>query len=149
MPAYEANPAKMDPLEFARLVKRTPTAELRRMMHSAQRGPVLDELTSRMPEVFRSDRAGSIGAVVHWVIGDRADGGTDVYEFVIANGTCRLSPRPERPPRLTLTIGAVDFVNLVTGNAHAVALVMRGKMKTKGDIALTAKFPTLFDVPKP
>ena len=149
MTVNDANPATMDPLEFARLVKRTPAGELRRMMHSDQRGAVLDELTTRMPGVFRADRAGSIDAVVHWVIGDRPDGGADTYELVIANGACRLSARPDRSPALTLTIGAVDFVKLVTGNAHAVALVMRGKMKTNGDVKLTAKFPTLFDVPKP
>jgi putative sterol carrier protein len=149
MSVHETNPAMMDPLEFARLVKASSTAELRQMMQGDQRSAVLDELFSRMPQVFRADRAGSTNAVVHWVIGDRQDGGVDTYELVIADGTCQLSPRPERPPRLTLTIGAVDFLNLVTGNAHPVALVMKGKMKTKGDLGLTAKFPTLFDVPRP
>lgn len=145
----DTNPAMMDPLEFARLVKRTPAHELRAMMHSDRRAAVLDELFTRMPGVFRADRAGSINAVIHWVIGDRPDGGVDTYELVIADGRCELSPAPQREPKLTLALGAVDFLNLVTGNAHAVALVMRGKLKTKGDLALTAKFPNLFDIPKP
>lgn len=149
MSANDANPARTDPREFARRVKRTPAAELRRLMHSDQRQPVLDELFSRMPGVFRADRAGSIRAVIHWIIGDRPDGGWDIYEMVIADGTCALSTRPEQEPKLTLTLGAVDFLKLVTGNAHAVALVMQGKLKTRGDLALTAKFPGLFDVPKP
>jgi putative sterol carrier protein len=87
--------------------------------------------------------------VIHWRIGDRLDGGVDVYELVISDGACRLSPRPEGEPNLTLSLGAVDFLNVVTGNAHPVLLVMRGKLKTKGDLGLTAKFPNLFDVPKP
>lgn len=29
-----------------------------------------------------------------------------------------------------------------------VSEVMRGKIKVKGDIALAAKFPSLFDIPK-
>ncbi|MEV4118615.1 SCP2 sterol-binding domain-containing protein [Micromonospora sp. NPDC049645] len=149
MTINDTNPATMDPLEFARLVKKTPTAELRRMMHSERRGPVLDELVTRMPGVFRADRARNLNAVIHWVIGDRPDGGVDTYELVIANGTCVLSPAPQAEPKLTLALGAVDFLNLITGNAHPVALVMRGKLKTRGDRALTAKFPTLFDVPKP
>ncbi|HZN70160.1 MAG TPA: SCP2 sterol-binding domain-containing protein [Micromonosporaceae bacterium] len=149
MTAREANPAMMDPLEFARLVKATSSTELRQMMQGDQRGAVLDELFRRMPDVFRADRAGSTDAVVHWVIGDRPDGGTDKYELVIANGTCEVSAQPERSPKLTLTIGVVDFLNLVTGNAHPVALVMKGKLKTKGDLGLTAKYPTFFDVPKP
>lgn len=149
MSANDANPATMDPREFARLVKRTPTKELRQMMHSERRMAVLDELFTRMPGVFRADRAGATNAVIHWVIGDRPDGGADIYELLIAGGRCELSPVPQWEPKLTLALGAVDFLNLVTGNAHPVALVMRGKLKTKGDLALTAKFPNLFDIPKP
>jgi putative sterol carrier protein len=148
MLASDVSPAAMDPREFALLVKKTPTAELRQLMHGERRTVVLDEVFERMPGVFRADRAGSLNAVIHWNIGDRPDGGTDVYELVIADGSCKLSPRPEHEPRLTLSISGVDFLNLVTGNAHPVALVMRGKLKTKGDLALTAKFPNLFDIPK-
>jgi len=101
-----------------------------------------------MPEVFRADRAGGLDAVIHWRVGDRPDGGVDAYEMVIRGGTCAVSPGGGREPNLTLSLGGVDFLNLVTGNAHAVALVMRGKLKTKGELALTAKFPTLFDPPK-
>jgi putative sterol carrier protein len=149
MTVEHADPATMDPLEFARLVKRTPAGELRRLLHGERREAVLTEMVSQMPGVFRTDRAGSLTAVVHWRIGDRPDGGTDVYQMVIADGTCRVSDGPDREPDLTLKLGAVDFLNLVTGNAHAVMLVMRGKLTTTGDLGLTAKFPSLFDTPKP
>jgi hypothetical protein len=149
MTIQEADPAMMEPREFARLVKRTPAAELRRLVHGERRDVVLGQLIHAMPGVFRADVAGATRAVVHWRIGDRPDGGHDVYQFVIADGVCTVSETPDREPRLTLTLGAVDFLNLVTGNAHAVMLVMRGKLKTSGDLALTAKFPQLFDNPKP
>ena len=149
MTVEQADPATMDRLEFARLVKRTPTGELRRLLHGERRKAVLTEMVSQMPSVFRTDRAGSLAAVVHWRIGDRPDGGTDVYELVIADGSCRVSARPDRRPDLTLSLGAVDFLNLVTGNAHAVMLVMRGKLTTTGDLGLTAKFPSLFETPRP
>ncbi|MGQ5260853.1 SCP2 sterol-binding domain-containing protein [Micromonospora sp. ZYX-F-536] len=142
------NPATMDPREFARMVKTTSTDDLRRMMHGDQRAAVLDELFARMPGVFRADRAGSTNAAIHWQIGDRPDGGVDIYELVIANGTCTLSDSPGSEPKLTLMLGAVDFLNLVTGNAHPVLMVMRGRLKTRGDAALTARFPKLFDIPK-
>jgi hypothetical protein len=149
MSVEEADPATMEPREFSRLVKRTPADELRRLMHGERRTPILQELFTRMPGVFRREQAGSIEAVIHWRIGDRPDGEVDVYELVISGGSCRLSPSPQGMPKLTLSLGAVDFLNLVTGNAHPVVLVMRGKLKTKGDLGLTAKFPNLFDVPKP
>lgn len=149
MTANDTNPALLEPREFARLVKRTPASELRQLMRGDRRTAVLDELFARMPGVFRADRAGSLDAVIHWRIGDRPDGGVDTYQLVIANGTCNLSPRPQAEPALTLSLGAVEFLQLITGNAHPVMLVMRGKLKTTGDLGVTAKFPTLFDIPRP
>jgi hypothetical protein len=149
MSIHEASPATMEPLEFARLVKMTPTQELRRLMTGKRRADILDELVRRMPDVFRGDVAGPVRAVVHWVVGDRPDGGADVYELVIEAGACSVSPRPTRQPQLTLTVGAVDFLRIVTGNSHPVMLVMTGRLKTRGDLALTAKFPNLFATPRP
>ncbi|MER7166865.1 SCP2 sterol-binding domain-containing protein [Micromonospora sp. NPDC000207] len=118
-------------------------------MSGGHRHAVLEELFVRMPHVFRADRAGSLQAVVHWRIGDRPDGGSDTYQLVIDGGRCVVSEQPDREPALVLTIGAVDFLAVVTGNAHPVVLAMRGKLRSKGDLGLTAKFPTLFDNPKP
>jgi hypothetical protein len=149
MLGYDANPAEMDPLTFARLVKGASAHELQQLMRGERRQAVLDELLRQMPGAFRADKAGSLDAVVHWNIADRLDGGSDVYELVISRGTCRLSPSPQHEPQLTLSIGAVDFLRVVTGNAHPVALVMKGRLRTKGELGLIAKFPTLFAVPRP
>ncbi len=140
------NPAS-DPRAFAQLVKKASADELRQLMHGDQRVPVLQEIFSHMPDVFRPDRAGSISAVIHWKVGDRPDGGTDTYELVIDNGSCELSPQPEREPRLVLMLGAVEFLKIVTGNANPLVLFMRGKMKARGDLGLATKIPNLFDPP--
>lgn len=148
MSMESTDPATLAPRDLAVYVKRTPAAELRELMTGERRAAVLEEVFRRMPDVFRADRAGGLDAVIHWVIGDLPGGGADRYQLVIADGVCRVSPQPDREPRLTLTIGAVDFLMVVTGNAHPVVLVMKGRLRTKGDVALTAKFPGLFDVPK-
>jgi putative sterol carrier protein len=145
----EADPASMDRLEFARLVKRSTAADLQRLLAGERRSVILDGIVFAMPEVFRADVAGRLRAVVHWVVGGRADGGSDVYELVIADGACTVSPRPESKPQLTLTVSAVDFLRMTTGNTHPVMLVMSGRLKTKGELGLTAKFPTLFATPQP
>jgi hypothetical protein len=148
MSVDQGNPATLGLAEFGRFVKRTADADLRDLMHGERRTDVLDEVFRRMPEVFRADRAGDLRAVIHWSIGDRPAGGADRYELIIADGTCAVSPAPTGEPRLTLTLGAVDFLRLVTGNAHAVLLVMKGRLRTAGELALTARFPSLFDPPK-
>ncbi|RIV40272.1 SCP2 sterol-binding domain-containing protein [Micromonospora radicis] len=139
----------MDPVEFARLVKGTPIDELRQVLRGERRGEILDHLIGGMPSAFRPEAAGRTRAVVHWRIGDRPDGGVDTYEMIIADGTCTLSPSADRQPQLTLNLAAADFVHLVTGNAHAVMLVMRGRLKTRGDLGLTARFPNFFAAPRP
>ncbi len=148
MSALDEAGSTMDPKEFAELVKKAPTDELKQIMQSERRTAVLDGVFARMPATFRPDRAGSLNTVIHWIIGDRPDGGADTYELVIANGTCELSPKPEHEPKLALTIGAVDFLKVVTGNGNAVMLFMTGKLKAKGDLGMAANIPNYFDIPK-
>ncbi len=139
----------LDPVEFARLVKRTPDNQLREVMRGGRRAEILDYLIGGMLSAFRPQVAGRTRAVVHWRIGDRPDGGVDTYQMVIADGVCTLSPSADGQPQLTLNLAAADFVHLVTGNAHAVMLVMRGRLKTRGDLGLTARFPNFFAAPRP
>jgi putative sterol carrier protein len=143
-----SNFGSVDPKQFAQLVKNAPADQLKAVMQSEQRGKVLDEIFGRMPGLFRADRAGSTNAVIHWNVGDRPDGGLDTYELVIANGACTLSPEPANEPKLSLTVGAVDFLKVVSGNGNPVMLFMTGKLKAKGDLGLAANIANLFDIPK-
>jgi putative sterol carrier protein len=122
-----SNFASDDPKQFAHLVKGASTEQLTALMKSDQREKVLSEIFGRMPMLFRADRAGTTNAVVHWTIGDRADGGGDTY---------------------ALSVGGADFLKVVTGNANPVMLFMTGKLKAKGDLGLAAKIGDLFDIPK-
>jgi len=143
-----SNFQSLDPKQFAQLVKSASADQLAEVMKSDQRKAVLDEIFRRMPTLFRADRAGSTNAVIHWNIGDRPDGGVDTYELVIADGTCTLSESPEREPKLSLTLGAVDFLKVVSGNGNPVMMFMTGKLKAKGDLGLAANIANLFDIPK-
>ena len=138
----------VDPKQFSQLVKGTSNEQLTALMKSDGREKVLGQIFGRMPTLFRADRAGATSAVVHWTIGDRADGGSDTYELVIANGKCELSSTPTHDPKLALTVGGVDFLKIVSGNANPVMLFMTGKLKAKGDLGLAAKIGELFDIPK-
>jgi putative sterol carrier protein len=140
--------SSVDPKQFAQLVKSTPDAQIKQIMSSEARGKILDEIFSRFPTLFRADRAGSTNAVIHWVITERPDGGSDTYEVVIENGACTVSPTPQRDPKLTLTMAPVDFLKVVTGSGNPVMMFMTGKLKAKGDLSLAANIANLFDIPK-
>ncbi|MEV7327410.1 SCP2 sterol-binding domain-containing protein [Micromonospora sp. NPDC093244] len=138
-----------DRLAFARQVKAASTGELLALMQSPRRASIVHDIVEDLPAVFRADRAGDLDAVVHWKVTGRPDGGTDTLELVITQGTLTASLEPTRPARLTLTLGPVDFLRMVTGNANAKILFLRGRMKARGDLGLTTRFPSLFDTPRP
>ncbi|HEX6969420.1 MAG TPA: SCP2 sterol-binding domain-containing protein [Micromonosporaceae bacterium] len=140
--------SSMDPKQFAQVVKSASDKQLAEIMQSDLRDKILGEVFRRMPSMFRPDRAGSTNAVIHWTITDRPDGGTDTYEIVIENGTCRLSEAPEQDPKLSLTLGPVEFLKVVSGSANPVMMFMTGKLKAKGDLALAANIANLFNIPK-
>lgn len=138
----------IEPAEFARLVKSTPDATLAEVMAGERRQEILAEIFRRVPSMFRADRAGSTSAVIHWVIGGRADGGSDTYQVVIEDGTCTTSATADREPRLTLSMGAVEFLKVISGAGNPMMMFMSGKVKAKGDLGLAANITNLFRVPK-
>lgn len=140
--------SNVDPKQFAALVKSTPDAQLKELMQGEGRDKILSEIFSRFPSLFRADRAGSTNAVIHWVVGDRPDGGADTHEVVIADGVCTVSESPEHDPKLSLNMGAVDFLKVVSGAGNPMMMFMTGKLKAKGDLSLAASIANLFDIPK-
>jgi putative sterol carrier protein len=138
----------VDPKQFAQLVKNAPDAQLADIMSSPQRKTILDTIFSRFPELFRADRAGSTNAIIHWNITGAPDGGVDSYELVIADGACTLSPSPDQDPKLSITVGPVDFLKVVSGAGNPMMMFMTGKLKAKGDLGLAANIANLFDIPK-
>jgi len=141
-------PEGVDAAAFASQVSQVSDDDLRALMASEMRRQVLDEIFRRMVEHFRPDRAGGVEAVIHWKILDRPDGGYDHYEFVIDRGSASLNETPSQEPTLEFRIGPVHFLRLVTGNAAGPLLFMKGQLKIKGDLALAARAPGFFEIPK-
>jgi putative sterol carrier protein len=140
--------ASLEPAEFAAKVKAASKDQLEALMASDERTKILDAVFNRFPGQFRADRAGSTNAVIHWNITGRPDGGVDTYEVVIADGACTLSPSPDAEPKLSVTTGGVDFLQLISGSANPMMMFMTGKLKAKGDLGLAANLANLFDLPK-
>jgi putative sterol carrier protein len=139
--------ADIAPAQFAALVKQTSDRELAQILSGPHRKTILDNIFTRMPEQFRPDRAGSTRAVIHWVIAGGADG-PDTYEVRVADGKCETSLAPTvEEPDLAITIGPVEFVKVVSGNANPMMMFMTGKIKAT-NLPLAANIQNLFAVPK-
>jgi putative sterol carrier protein len=139
--------ASIGPAEFRQLVKSTPDSQLAEAMAGEHRRAILDQIFHRFPEQFRPDRAGATSAVIHWTIGGGPDGGPDTYQVAIENGTCTTSVDPDQEARLTITVGAVEFLKVVSGAGNPTMMFMTGKLKAKGDLGLAANIGNLFDLP--
>ena len=140
--------ASVGPERFAELVKSMPRAQLTEIMGGPDRARVLDEIFGRFPHQFRADRATGTEAVIHWTIGGRPDGGSDMYEVTISGGACTVTATPAAEPTLAVTIGGAEFLQLLAGAAQPMVLFMTGKLKAKGDLILAANLENLFDLPK-
>jgi putative sterol carrier protein len=137
----------IDPTEAARLVRELPDEALRELLRGEARRAVLDEVFRRMPEYVDSARARGMNAVFGWKITGAADGGSDRYRVVIADGEVRAGREIDAQPQLTLVLDGVEFLKLVTGNSNPVMAFMTGKLKLKGDVAFAARLPGLFRIP--
>ena len=140
--------SSIGPKEFAQLVKSTPDSQIAAVMSGDARTKILDEVFGRMPQLFRAEKAGGTSAVIHWIISGAADGGSDTYETVIENGACTVTNKPERDPKLAMTMDALTFLKVVSGDGNPMMLFMTGKVKAKGDLALAANIAKLFDIPR-
>jgi putative sterol carrier protein len=141
------DPRAVDPAQFAQSVATTPDEQLAEGMRSDLRPQVLDEIFRRMEEHFDPSKAQGVDAVMHWKITDRPGGGEDVYEAVIKDGACTVTKEPSKSPRVTFTIGPVEFLKLVTANVDGPQLFMTGGLKIEGDLMFAAQAAGLFRMP--
>ena len=138
--------ASVSPEEFARIVKKLSTKEIKELAQGELRARVLSEVFGRMEKQFKAESAGSIEALIRWKITGESE---VVYETKIADGSCTVTEgRGEAEPRVTLLMGDAEFLKLVSGNASPVTMFMTRKLKIVGDVALASGLTRLFDIPK-
>ena len=142
--AESIDTSAIEPEEFARQIGQTPDDQLREAMQGPMRDQIIGEIFKRMEEHYRG---GNQAAVIHWKITGRPDGGEDVWEAVVSDGTCSTSSTPESEPRVTLKMDGVNFLKLVSGNASGPMMFMSGKLKIEGDLMFSAQIQSMFTIP--
>ena len=95
-----------------------------------------------MPKRLNSDAAEGVDVLVRINLTGNA-GGT--YYLEISEGEAKITESAIGQPQLTMTISAVDYVNLIRGKLKGQLAFMNGKLKMAGDMGLAMKIPTLFD----
>jgi putative sterol carrier protein len=137
-----------DAVELASMVAGASDEQLAEGMTSENRQTVLDEIFRRMAEHVEPAKIKDVSAVIHWRIGGPPDGVEDHYEVVIENERCEVSDEPGREPRVTLKVGSVDFLKLVSGAQPGPVMFMAGKLRIEGDLMFASQVATYFRIPK-
>jgi len=100
-----------------------------------------------MPDRLDRERASNIEAVVEWRIVDHQTREHDIWQLILRDGAAEVQPGPAEDPTVTMEIGAVDFMRLITGGAQGPKLFLFGRLKVRGNLVLAARMPTLFEIP--
>jgi putative sterol carrier protein len=136
----------IDPEEFAELVQGASDDQLRAGLE-ANRELLLAEIFRQMPTRLDRERASDIDAVVEWRIADPKTREHDVWQLILRDGSAEVRPGPAEDPTVTMEIGAIDFMRLITGGANGPRLFLFGRLKVRGNLVLAARMPGLFDIP--
>jgi putative sterol carrier protein len=105
----------------------------------------LDQVFAGMQRSFNPAKAGDQSATIGYEIG-LPDGSRD-YTMRIADGRCEVERGAAENPRVTIRVGIVDFLRLITGKANGVQLFMTGKLKVSGDLFFAQSYQAWFDRP--
>ena len=138
-----------DASQLAAMLSQVTDEQLAEAMASPEgRTMVLEEIFRRMADHVEPRQIDGIDAVVHFRITDAPDGGHDVYEVVIKEGTVAVSDAAETEnPKVAIVVAPVPFLKLVTGQQSGPVLFMTGKLKLEGDVMFASRLSSFFRIP--
>jgi putative sterol carrier protein len=132
---------------FGKAVAGAPPERLEQLMRSAARKPTLDGIFWQMPKQVNTEVAKQLTTSIRWRITGRPDDGTDVYQLEIDKGDVKTVKGSSGDPNLTVTMDAVEFLKLASGNLDPMQAYFKGRIELAGDIMVAAKLAQLFKLP--
>lgn len=123
-------------------------ADIRADLGGEYRREILEAVFAHFPAQFRADKAGDRSARIDFRITGGPGDSSDTYAVVVEGGTCRIEPGASESPDLSLMLGPVEFLKLITGSGNPAMMFMMGKIKARGDIGLAAALSNWFETPK-
>jgi hypothetical protein len=138
---------QIDVDDFSRMVRAAPATDLTGVL-AEHRGAILDEIFRQMPERVRPERIDGVEGLLRWRISGRPDGGDDVYEIAIRDGACSMHKgETDASPRTTMIVDPVSFVRLMAQATSPMKLVLRRRIRVKGDVAFAMRSESFFRKP--
>jgi putative sterol carrier protein len=132
---------------FGRVVRDAPPERLEQLMRSPARKAALEGIFWQMPKQVNPEVAKDLTTSIRWCITGRADEGTDIYQLEIDRGDVKTVKGEHGEPKLTVTMDAVEFLKLASGNLDPMQAYFKGQIELAGDIMVAAKLAQMFKLP--
>ena len=133
---------------FGRLIREVPPERLEQAMRSPARRALLDGIFWQMPRQMDTEAAKGVTTAIQWNITGRGDDGIDTYLLIIQDGRARTERgATSPPPKLTITMDAVEFLRLISGNSDPMSAYFKGRIQLAGDIMVAATMSQVFRMP--
>jgi alkyl sulfatase BDS1-like metallo-beta-lactamase superfamily hydrolase len=107
---------------------------------------VLDRVFAGMVGSFNATKAAGKQAKVQYKIS--APDGTHRFTMQVADGSCNVTRGLADRPDLTLHLGFLDFLRLITQKVNGMQLFTGGKLKISGNPFLAQDYQGWFDRPR-
>ncbi|MEV4239735.1 MULTISPECIES: SCP2 sterol-binding domain-containing protein [unclassified Nocardia] len=138
----EIDPEQVSPGEFKNLIANTSDEKLRAALADPNiRNTMLDTVFARMPDRLSVDEARGVDATVLWRVGQTPD----EWLVTIRDGACTVTKATAGvKPTVSLTLGDVLFLRLLSGQASGTKSMLSGKLRVKGDVLFARRVEKLF-----
>ncbi|HLH67391.1 MAG TPA: SCP2 sterol-binding domain-containing protein [Solirubrobacteraceae bacterium] len=132
-----------------RLLREASPERLEQIMRSPARWALLEGIFWQMPKRLDPRAAAGVQTTVLWTITGRSDGGADSWLLTVSDGTAHTQRVGASMPeaKLTVTMGGVELLKLVSGNLDPMSAYLKGQIKLSGDIMVAAKLAQIFRMP--
>lgn len=137
----------VDAESLARLARRTPEPVLRAALMRPTRALVIAQIFRQMPAQLK-DSASIQDATIRWDV-THPGAEPDTWYLVFAKGGCRTtrSIAAAAKPRTTLSVDAMDLLQLASGAANPMQMFQQGRIKISGDLFFAAQLQSMFRIP--
>ena len=102
------------------------------------------EIFNQMAVNLNVDAAKGMDSVIQFNLS--GDGGGN-YHVIIKDGACTVAEGSHASPKMTMTMAAQDYVDMILGKLNGQMAFMSGKLKIAGDMGLAMKMQSLFKRP--
>jgi putative sterol carrier protein len=103
--------------------------------------PIKDIMEKNLPAAIKPEMIAGLDLVAQFRLS--GDGGGDWY-LTVKDGKATVTQGVTDKPRITVSAGAQDFKNILSGKTNPTQAFMTGKIKVSGDMNMAMKLFGMF-----